>query len=722
MANEKDKQKQATSQKGTTYTQVNDSTYNWNAPTGYGVIHLDPNSGGPWGTYHVYQGTGAEPDAERRLSENGLAPHLQNIRTLQFKHPDPWWQSVKDEILVPMKNRIAPKWNGLLDKAKIKKQGGYLTKYALGGATQQTNSQEEEKGLKTLIDSAYQEVASGKPGDSFIYVAQLLQDAEAMVKIDALKAKDPSIEDKLNAIEEVAMANSMYMKRGGCVKSKKAKVKKGAKGCVPCKKLMRIGGKLVNVLTDCEGNVISKHQAGGWIPKADQGAELLERQRQALLKKNDMNWLNQQDATVTANQKYYTKDGNLYLAKGKLTNGTWSWDTSGAAIEGATQNNGVWSLNGQTINTVAHDALGTDYYTGATHQVYDPTTGKYFNYSANGTGWTKGAEATANDFTKEDYYEGTNMDNWTISPELAQKYGIDASSFAGPRPQKRGVYGDAANSLLGTEARDPDGTDYINQFGVQGAWSRENSIMRDKFRQARLDKRTLLSAASASLTDNIADNDISASAARQAYRAQRGKLKVERANHAAAIADAIRAKWAGWNPGVYNSTVKKEVAGETDLLVGTTPKKTVPDGGDDHSLLVGGTKGRGGWLTKFQGGGPVGDLISLVKAPVSGYHLPYEAVTTQLPYANVVFTKEGPRNYEWTIPGDHGAYDVYTAHRDAASLPWDVKKMSYTGVLPAQPVITYYYADIPYTYPATGGYLPKESPAVFMKYMTPVKK
>ena len=114
-----------------------------------------------------------------------------------------------------------------------------------------------------------------------------------MVKLDALKAKDPNIEDKLNAIEEVAMANSMYMKRGGCVKSKKTKVKKGAKGCVPCKKLMRIGGKLVNVLTDCEGNIISKHQAGGWIPKADEGTELLERRRQALLKKNDMNWLNQ---------------------------------------------------------------------------------------------------------------------------------------------------------------------------------------------------------------------------------------------------------------------------------------------------------------------------------------------------------------------------------------------------------------------------------------------
>jgi hypothetical protein len=53
-----------------------------------------------------------------------------------------------------------------------------------------------------------------------------------------------------------------------CGGKTKKKVKKGAKGCVPCKKLMRVGGKLINVLTDCEGNIISKHQTGGYlIPK-----------------------------------------------------------------------------------------------------------------------------------------------------------------------------------------------------------------------------------------------------------------------------------------------------------------------------------------------------------------------------------------------------------------------------------------------------------------------
>ena len=703
MANEKDKQKQATSQKGTTYTQVNDSTYNWSAPTGYGVIHLDPNSGGPWGTYHVYQGKGVGPDVEKRFSRDGLAPHLQNIRTLEFKYPDPWWQ--------PIKEYVAPRWNQLMDQAKIQKNGGWLTKYALGGEVPQ-QAQTEDRQLLALVTSAYKEVESGKLGESFIYVAQMLQDSQGAAKLDSLRTQIPELEEMLNAIEEVAFQQSAYMKRGGCAKKKK--VKKGAKGCVPCKKLMKIGGRLVNVLTDCEGNIISKHQTGGWILKAETGTELLERQRQALIQKRGIDWLNKQDHTVTANQKYYVgTDGKLYQATGKLTNGTWSWDTSGSAIEGAVNKNGTWSINGKAVTAVAQNALGNDYYTGATHQIYDPTTGKYFNYSANGTGWTKGAEATADDFTREDYYEGTDMTNWTISPEKAKEHGIDASAFAGPRPKERGVYGDAPNSLLGLEARDPDGTDYINQFGVQGAWTRENSIMQGKFNEAWRDRRTALQSARQSRKDKNTDNDVTRASVIDGYNSYKTKLNTERSNHAAAISDAIRAKWAGFDPGVYATQTKEKAQGDTDLLVGA--KSTVQK------------SAKGGWISKFDNGGKNSDLIQAAarNSEWSGYNLPYEAYSFakngKLDKANIQFTKIGDRSYEWTVPGTNGAYDMYTASRDAASLPWDIKKMSYTGLLPAQPVITHYYAAIPYTYPPTGGYFPKESPALFMNYMAPVK-
>ena len=56
-----------------------------------------------------------------------------------------------------------------------------------------------------------------------------------------------------------------------CGGKTKKKVKKGAKGCVPCKKLLKVGGKLINVWTDCEGRIIHKNAKGGWIVKAEGG-------------------------------------------------------------------------------------------------------------------------------------------------------------------------------------------------------------------------------------------------------------------------------------------------------------------------------------------------------------------------------------------------------------------------------------------------------------------
>ena len=416
MANDKEKQKKATSEKGTTYTQVNDSTYNWKAPTGYGTIHLDPNSRGPWGTYHVYQAS-AGPDKEFRLSNQGLQPHLDNISTLNFEVPVSWW--------IPIKEYVAPRWNRFIDKAKIRKRGGYLTKYALGGATQQTSTDEEEKGLMTLIESAYQEITSGKPGDNFIYVAQLMQDAEAMIKIDALKAKDPSIEDKLNAIEEVAMSNSMYMKKGGCAKKKK--VKKGAKGCVPCKKLMKVGGKLVNVLTDCEGNIIHKHQVGGWIRKAEDG--MLTQRRNAILNTgHTKDWLTQQEGVTKTGvgKKYYQgADGFMYSIEGTAS----GWGPAvklGRYIQ--SEPGGVYSLadeqgnlveGGHTIDNnamiAAADAVNAEKaYTvaGNTQQYYDPTTKKWYNatYNMQTKAWDTTGEATHDNFGDDEDFDLDELD------------------------------------------------------------------------------------------------------------------------------------------------------------------------------------------------------------------------------------------------------------------------------------------------------------------------
>lgn len=83
----------ATSNMGTIYTQVNDSTYDWinHQPgrAGAGTIHLDPNSGGPWGTY-VVNGGSSVADKEKRLSQEALDNHLWNINNLQFTPQKPF--------------------------------------------------------------------------------------------------------------------------------------------------------------------------------------------------------------------------------------------------------------------------------------------------------------------------------------------------------------------------------------------------------------------------------------------------------------------------------------------------------------------------------------------------------------------------------------------------------------------------------------------------------
>lgn len=519
MANEKDKQKQATSQKGTTYTQVNDSTYNWNAPTGYGVIHLDPNSGGPWGTYHVYQGKGAGPDVEKKLSEDGLKPHLQNINTLDFKYPGPWW--------APIKEYVAPRWNRLIDKAKIEKHGGYLNKYALGGAAQQPNTEEEEKGLMTLIDSAYREITSGKPGDNFVYVAQLMQDAEAMVKLDALKAKDPSIEDKLNVIEEAAISNSMYMKKGGCTRKKTTKVKKGAKGCVPCKKLMRVGGKLVNILTDCEGNIIHKHQIGGWIRKGSTGFNTSVLNSDFTKAKTG--------TTGATGQVHYYQDAN----------GRWlqqSWQ------DGAGGNPGSWST-------------GTSEYDANAFQ-------EWRNANANNifkTGFT----------ANWDNYSGTFDTQENAIAALGQ------TEFDKGWTSKtvRGVTGEKGNTWLGTEAKDPTAQDYVNQYGLQGALQKESRLRAARLLQAKNDKR----AARRSAWENGLVGSGQLKSIRTAWKNQRDAIKSQHKAQAANLINTYTSK----NPTfvttpditVGQSTTAQSPVNTTSTQTGTDDYKVLKNGG-----------------------------------------------------------------------------------------------------------------------------------------------
>ena len=599
MANEKDKQKQATSQKGTTYTQVNDSTYNWDAPTGYGVIHLDPNSGGPWGTYHVYQGS-AGPDVEKRLSSDGLAPHLQNISTLEFKYPGPWW--------LPIKEYAAPRWNKLLDKAKIQKNGGWLTKYQLGGEAPQ-QAQTEDQQLLALVTSAYKEVASGKLGESFMYVAQLLQDSQGAAKLDSLRTQIPELEEMLTAIEEVAFQQSAYMKRGGCAKKKK--VKKGAKGCVPCKKLMKVGGKLINVLTDCEGRVISKHTTGGWlVPKGEDG--LTAEQKAMLNPTQDLNWAKQQAASTSTNiaktgKHYYKGADGIYEveASGNL-DGTYRWGDARKLAEneyaglGITKSGEDYTRNGAAIGDIA--SLGHAYTTQVTAS--DP-----IQYT-DGTNWFtstaqlgadgnyhygEGVAAKVGDFNVDDFKYGITVDDFKagrLTREQVAAAGIDVSKFASPSRTVRGMRVEGANSLLGTTG-EFTADDYLNRLGAQGVYQNERSLWRKKMREMRGDRAAAYRNVAVTRRDDDASNDKTRGAVATAFKDVKATYKKNFANQAAHNIDAIFNKYKNIPTGSY----QPQGTDNDNLDIIGAKQQASPQNPDNLDVV--GAKKQGGWLSQF---------------------------------------------------------------------------------------------------------------------------
>jgi hypothetical protein len=134
------------------------------------------------------------------------------------------------------------------------KQGGWLHKFQGGGTTptQQPSQEQVMKELMSIVQQAATELQSNKPGQGVQTLAQIVNDPQGAELLNMLAQQVPEIEQVIEAVSQMVGA----YKCGG--KAKK-KVKKGAKGCIPCKKLMRIGGKLTNVMVDCEGNIISKH-------------------------------------------------------------------------------------------------------------------------------------------------------------------------------------------------------------------------------------------------------------------------------------------------------------------------------------------------------------------------------------------------------------------------------------------------------------------------------
>ena len=108
--------KQATTQKGTTYTDLGNGQFSWsNYPSSGKIDTINPGNS----FYRVHAGSSVPPD-EVPYSPEGYQEQLQTIRGLEFKEPKSLWESLK-EVGSAVKQ-------GVLNRFKNKKQnGGTLT-------------------------------------------------------------------------------------------------------------------------------------------------------------------------------------------------------------------------------------------------------------------------------------------------------------------------------------------------------------------------------------------------------------------------------------------------------------------------------------------------------------------------------------------------------------------------------------------------------------------
>jgi hypothetical protein len=320
----------------------------------------------------------------------------------------------------------------------IEKAGNWLQRFENGGTTQSAVSTEQD--VMDTIDAAIGEIQTKRPGQAVQKLAAMMQDPSYSMIIDMVKQKYPQIEDVLRTVEQMVGA----YKCGG--KTKK-KVKKGAKGCVPCKKLMRVGGKLINVLTDCEGHVISKHQAGGWlIPKGYNGL-LTDK-----LVADKYRTVNTGTATEGAEHYYIADDGSLRRQYAVANNnGGFDW-----AYENLNQN-----LNHEGFNKWLSGTINSD--TGE-------RAGGVSDFWSNGVNYNNGA-VTFNDETTA---------KGILGEEAYNKGAITGNSVHGVSK--------SGNTWLGDKVEDLNVTaqDYVQHHGGwQNAMQAEDNILKAKRRASR---------------------------------------------------------------------------------------------------------------------------------------------------------------------------------------------------------------------------------------------
>ena len=434
-----------------------------------------------------------EGGIEHRMYDDGTMTRVDD-RTGEYipvpEEYDAYWRDAFEQAQTNARPNLLQRGVHWIGRG-IEKAGNWLQRFEEGGTTQQAVSPEQD--VMNTIDAAIGEMQTNRPGKAVQKLATMMQDPSYSMIIDMMRQEYPQIESILNTVERMVGA----YKCGG--KTKK-KVKKGAKGCVPCKKLMRVGGKLVNVWSDCEGNIISKHQAGGWlIPKGQVGltAQFVQEPYRKAKAATD---------TGSANDvHYYLNDDDNKIYMQTYTDGT-GWGNG----ELADMNN---FKNWVTTANTSGQILGKNFFVNG------------FNF---------------------DYR--TNMG--TMSKNDAQAAGIDSDQFK-TSLGTRGKYEASYNPLFG-ESR-PSEVDitqgYINSLGgMNAAVKHERQQRRKDRREQRAEHRGYNSSARLSTKDSDTSNDFNVLTTDE-KQANLNNIDTNYANQASRMAAAMRAKWANYNVG-----------------------------------------------------------------------------------------------------------------------------------------------------------------------------
>lgn len=384
-------------------------------------------------------------------------------------------------------------------------QGSRMNKFQNGGSTQPTQDQ-VMKELMAIVQQAATELQSNKPGQGVQTLAQIANDPQGSQLLDALVQQVPEAGQIVEAVMKMVGA----FKCGG--KTKK-KVKKGAKGCIPCKKLMRVGGKLINIWSDCEGNIISKHQVGGWlIPKGSMGLVTNK-----LLNAKYRTAMTPETAGSNGQKHYYMDDTGKWYGQHWVTNedGTGGWQNIDEDQNALREAALAWARGNKSAEGQFENPVNDFFVNGFTWD-YDKGTGAFLGDDR---------EALARTTLGDQLYNESTV----LGKEI------------------RGVKGRSQNNWTSAdpvEALDPTADDYIDQFGVLGAFRRERDRFRDGLRTIRQEKRAAVQGARDTRKDNSAENDVLGSTVRNTWRnTALAGMRQNRADQMAALIDATFNKW-----------------------------------------------------------------------------------------------------------------------------------------------------------------------------------